>query len=64
MCVSVNRIRGVAMWLAAEGGDPCPCLKDWTWTKWRRDKQLPSITDQKIAEWNAANPADDAGSGR
>lgn len=57
MKVSVNRTRGTAHWLNNTDGDAnCPCLEPWVWTKWRADKRAPTITDQKVAEWNAANP--------
>lgn len=54
--VSINRKRGMAMWIEPAEGDNCPCLKEWEWTKWKADKTKPSITEKKITEWNAANP--------
>ena len=53
---SFNRKQGCSHWLEpAEGGD-CICLKAFCWTKWKSDKSRPSITEKKIAEWDAQNP--------
>lgn len=55
--VSFNRKRGCAHWLETAEGEQCICLKSFCWTKWLSDKSKPSVTDKKIAEWNAANDA-------
>lgn len=55
MKISFNRKRGVAAWLEPKDGEKCPCLEDWIWEKWRSDKSKPTITERKIAEWNALN---------
>ena len=57
MKVSINRARGCAHWLETKDSPQCPCLKDWAWTKWRAAKAVPTITEQKIAEWNAQQKA-------
>jgi hypothetical protein len=55
MRVSMSRKRGVAHWIELADGTQCVCLKEYCWTKWRADKRRPSISEQKIAEWNSAN---------
>lgn len=54
---SFNRKQGVSHWLEVDdsGYQPCPCLKDFYWTKWKADKTRPTITEKKIAEWNTQN---------
>jgi len=61
MRVSFNRRRGTAHWLEAVGNKNCPCIKNWVWTKWRADKQRPTVTDQAIAKWNVQNPLAETG---
>jgi hypothetical protein len=53
---SWNRKRGTSHWLEPKEAPDCICLKDFCWTKWRADKTKPTITEQKLAEWDAANP--------
>lgn len=56
MRASINRKRGMSHWLEPREGEACICLKDFCWTKWLSDKSRPTITEKKIAEWNAQNP--------
>lgn len=53
---SFNRKQGCAHWLEPSEGGECVCLKGFCWTKWRSDKSRPSVTENKIAEWNVENP--------
>ena len=50
---TINRKRGVGCWLEPADGEQCPCLKDWLWDKMVADKTKPSITERKLAEWDA-----------
>ena len=52
----MNGRMGTGHWLELSNGELCICLKDWVWDKLRADKTAPSITERKIAQWNAENP--------
>lgn len=54
--VTWNRKKGCAHWSECRDGGACPCLKDWHWVKWRADKEKPTLTERKLAEWAEQNP--------